>query len=88
MAAGFPAGREDGHHLINHTADVAIYLEVGKRSGRDEVHYPDIDLHLSPAESAGQAVSATSRESLGNRALDLGATRLGKPGATPAGVRQ
>lgn len=45
-AAGFPAGKEDGHHLVNRTNRVAIYLEIGTRDPGDEAHYPDIDLKL------------------------------------------
>jgi uncharacterized cupin superfamily protein len=50
MAAGFPAGEADGHHLINHTETIAVYLEVGDRTANDEVDYPDDDLiaHFSP----------------------------------------
>lgn len=44
MAAGFPAGVEDGHCLVNRGRDVAVYLEVGERSPEDRVRYPDIDL--------------------------------------------
>ena len=45
MAAGFPAGAPDGHHLINRTDRTAVYLEVGsRRDDLDEVHYPDIDM--------------------------------------------
>ncbi len=45
MAAGFPAGSGDGHHLINRTDVDALYLEVGSRDeANDEVDYPDIDL--------------------------------------------
>jgi len=47
MAAGFPAGKADGHHLINRTDRPAVYLEVGDRLVGDEVHYPDIDLFVS-----------------------------------------
>lgn len=47
MAAGFPAGKADGHHLVNRSSDWAVYLEVGSRSDADEVHYPDIDLFLA-----------------------------------------
>ncbi len=47
MAAGFPAGEPDGHHLINRSAAPALYLEVGDRSAGDEVHYPDADLFVS-----------------------------------------
>ena len=47
MAAGFPAGVRDGHHLINRTDRPVTYLEVGTRMpGRDEVVYPDIDMEL------------------------------------------
>ena len=45
MAAGFPAGTPDGHHLINRTDRPATYLEVGtRREDVDEVDYPDIDM--------------------------------------------
>ncbi len=49
MAAGFPAGVENGHHLINRADTAAVYLEVGdRRPGEDAVVYPDIDLLLPP----------------------------------------
>ncbi len=44
MAAGFPAGSGDGHHLINRSDEDALYLEVGDRSAGDDVDYPDIDM--------------------------------------------
>ena len=44
MAAGFPAGRADGHHLVNRTAADVVYLEVGDRPPVDDVDYPDIDM--------------------------------------------
>jgi uncharacterized cupin superfamily protein len=44
MAAGFPAGRQDGHHLINRSQRDAILLEVGDRTALDEVDYSDIDM--------------------------------------------
>lgn len=46
QAAGFPAGRADGHHLVNHSAADVVYLEVGTRSEVEEVTYPDVDLRL------------------------------------------
>jgi uncharacterized cupin superfamily protein len=46
MAAGFPAGAADGHHLINRTSNDAVYLEVGDRTAGDEVDYPDIDMRV------------------------------------------
>lgn len=47
MAAGFPAGEANGHHLVNHSEAVATYLEVGDRSSGDAVTYPDDDLVAS-----------------------------------------
>lgn len=47
MAAGFPSGKGDGHHMVNEGKDWAVYLEVGNRSLEDEVIYPDIDLFLT-----------------------------------------
>ncbi len=45
MAAGFPAGKPNGHHLINRTRRPATYLEVGTRwPGGDEADYSDIDM--------------------------------------------
>lgn len=44
MAAGFAAGVADGHHLINRSALVAQYLEIGDRTPGDQVTYPDDDL--------------------------------------------
>lgn len=48
MVAGFPAGKADGHHLANDSTQVAVYLEVGSRAPKDEVHYPDIDMVAKP----------------------------------------
>ena len=44
MCAGFPAGRANGHHVVNRSASAASYLEIGTRSTRERAHYPDIDL--------------------------------------------
>jgi uncharacterized cupin superfamily protein len=48
MCAGFPAGKADGHCLVNRTRRDAVYLEVGDRRPEDAVTYPDDDI-------AGQA---------------------------------
>ena len=53
MVAGFPAGVADGHHLVNRTAEDAVYLEVGTRAETEECFYPDIDLHYGPGDEAG-----------------------------------
>ncbi|CBS86559.1 cupin domain-containing protein [Azospirillum lipoferum] len=44
MCAGFPHGVADGHRLINRSSRPASYLEVGDRSGGDEVSYSDEDM--------------------------------------------
>ncbi|ODA68216.1 Cupin domain protein [Methyloligella halotolerans] len=44
MCAGFPAGRADGHRLINRSDSQAVYLEVGTRAADEEVLYSDIDM--------------------------------------------
>src|SRR3546814_3818727 len=54
MAAGFPAGKGDGHHMVNKSKAWAVYLEVGNRSLEDEVVYPDIDLALTAARHGKQ----------------------------------
>jgi len=43
-AAAFKAGVANGHCLINRSARDAVFLEVGTRSKRDRVDYPDIDM--------------------------------------------
>jgi uncharacterized cupin superfamily protein len=44
MAAGFPAGRSDGHHLVNRSERPVLYLEVGTRAETEEAQYSDIDM--------------------------------------------
>ena len=50
-AAGFKAGVANGHCLINRSAQDAVFLEVGTRSGREQVDYPDIDLRFRKDEN-------------------------------------
>ena len=59
MCAGFPAGRADGHCLVNRTGKDAVYLEVGDRRPEDAVTYPDDDI-------AGQATPQGRRFSRKN----------------------
>jgi len=42
--AAFPAGRPNGHHLINKSWGNALFLAVGPNSHDDRAEYPDIDL--------------------------------------------
>lgn len=44
MAAGFPAGLANGHHLLNRSSAPATYLEIGTRAADEDAEYPDIDL--------------------------------------------
>ena len=46
--AAFRKGSGDGHHLINRSAAMAVYLEVGSRSPADVITCSDIDM-MSPA---------------------------------------
>lgn len=47
MAAGFPHGGTDGHHLVNRSRRPATFLEVGTRwPGGDEGEYSDIDMKV------------------------------------------
>jgi uncharacterized cupin superfamily protein len=47
MCAGFPAGKADGHHLINKTNKPARYLDIGDRPAGDAAHYPDVDMAVN-----------------------------------------
>ncbi|HZE11387.1 MAG TPA: cupin domain-containing protein [Burkholderiales bacterium] len=44
MAAGFPAGKADGHQVVNETGRPVLYLEIGDRTPDDSASYPDVDL--------------------------------------------
>lgn len=46
MCAAFPAGRADGHALVNRSGSPASYLEIGDRTEGDEVDYPDVDMQV------------------------------------------
>jgi uncharacterized cupin superfamily protein len=47
MCAGFPAGVEDGHQLINRSERPAVYLEISNRDGEDSAYYTDPDVDLA-----------------------------------------
>lgn len=50
---GLAAGTGLGHHLLNHSREVAVYLEVGDRSAGDQVDYPDDDLRALSLAGGG-----------------------------------
>jgi uncharacterized cupin superfamily protein len=53
-AAGFKAGVVNGHCLINRSGKDAMYLEIGTRSPRERVEYPDIDMRMERDEKGGR----------------------------------
>ncbi|HEU5295474.1 MAG TPA: cupin domain-containing protein [Burkholderiaceae bacterium] len=48
--AAFPKGTGNGHHLINESSAVAIYLEVGSRNPNDLTTCSDIDMMSANAD--------------------------------------
>ncbi|MET0444027.1 cupin domain-containing protein [Tardiphaga sp.] len=48
--AAFPKGTGNGHHMINRSASVAFYLEMGSRNPDDLTTCSDIDLMSSNAD--------------------------------------
>jgi uncharacterized cupin superfamily protein len=47
MCAGFPAGKANGHHIVNRSDREVMLLEVGGRSNDDVCCYSDIDLRVT-----------------------------------------
>lgn len=43
--AAFPAGKPNGHHILNRSWGPGVVLCVGSRMPGDKATYPDIDLH-------------------------------------------
>ena len=56
MCAGFPAGVQDGHQLINRSGADAAYLEISNRDSDDHAHYsdPDVDLQWNAPHARGR----------------------------------
>jgi uncharacterized cupin superfamily protein len=48
--AAFPKGTGNGHHLVNRSPTVAVYLEVGSRQPDDLTTCSDIDLKSANAD--------------------------------------
>jgi uncharacterized cupin superfamily protein len=44
MCAGFPAGSEDAHQLINRSPRPAVYLEISNRDPLDSAYYSEADM--------------------------------------------
>jgi uncharacterized cupin superfamily protein len=56
MCAGFRAGTGNGHRLINESAEMVVYLEIGDRTPGDEGSYPDDDLEALLVDGKWQYV--------------------------------
>ena len=48
--AAFPKGAGNGHHLINRSSAIAVYLEVGSHNPNDLTTCSDIDMTSSNAD--------------------------------------
>lgn len=48
--AAFPKGTGNGHHLINRSPRIAVYLEIGSRDPQDVTTCADIDMMSSNAD--------------------------------------
>ena len=48
--AAFPKGSGNGHHLINRSSTMAVYLEVGSRNPEDVTTCSDIDMMSTNAD--------------------------------------
>jgi uncharacterized cupin superfamily protein len=53
QCAGFPAGHQNGHQLLNRGTTAAVYLEISNRDAADSVEYPDVDLRWNPPGAPG-----------------------------------
>lgn len=48
--AAFPKNSGNGHHLINRSKRIAVYLEVGSRSAADVIYGSDVDMRSASAD--------------------------------------
>jgi len=60
MCAGFKAGDQNGHHLVNRGTRTAHYLEVGSRMPEEQVIYSDIDMKATRV--AGGPLKTTRKD--------------------------
>jgi len=75
MVAGFPAGKPDGHHMVNRSDKPAVYLEIGDRLPGDGADYDG----MAPADQAlvtTVAVNATKAIAAYLRQLRCGSGRF------------
>jgi uncharacterized cupin superfamily protein len=53
-AAGFKAGVQNGHCLVNRSSRDVVYLEVGSRNKDEIAHYPDDDVAMKRDPATGK----------------------------------
>jgi uncharacterized cupin superfamily protein len=58
-AAGWKAGVQNGHCLVNRTDRDAVYLEIGSRAARETATYPDIDMRAERDKTGMRYVKKT-----------------------------
>jgi uncharacterized cupin superfamily protein len=62
MCAGWPAGAENGHQLINRSGQPARYLEVSNRDPEDAATYTDPDVDLAYGKAPDGSARFTRRD--------------------------
>jgi len=62
MAATFPAGEPNAHHLVNRSVAAATYLEIGTRAPVEDVCYPDVDLRYFKHQDGRRGFARKSGE--------------------------
>ena len=74
--AAFPAGRANGHHLINRGWGNALFVVVGSRKQDDVVTYSDIDLVYDAATDAYAHRDGTPYAKVATAAMPAGEAGL------------
>jgi uncharacterized cupin superfamily protein len=54
QCAGFPAGLQNGHQLVNRGPVPTVYLEISNRDKSDAASYPDVDLRWNAPNAPEQ----------------------------------
>ena len=68
--AAFPAGLENGHHLVNRSSKPATFLVIGTQSETETAYYADIDMmvkqqdgHFTFSRKNGDAIAPEANRS-------------------------
>lgn len=74
--AAFPAGKPNGHHLVNRSWGNALFLAVGPNGKEDRATYPDIDLIYDSATDSYTHKDGTPYPKASTSALPAGEAQL------------